>query len=598
MGAPPLPILPNMAGAPRPTGVLAAGGRTSSIDPNAINSFVSNYLLMKQSAKDTHAQQFQAGVAAAAQGIPVDNEAIMKHGKKAGMDWLPTEPPTPEQQQAKQEQMQMTSALLTQQQQAQAGPMGGQGGNIAPPQPPQLPPGQAPFQPNLGQKILQGLGGGSQAPVSNQSPTGQWLTSLQQAGSQGGGMTGQLGRQNALQEMMDHLKAKGIDVQGMSQDQQAQFMGLVKSAVNNQDPQATESLVRLGLFKDIPLDEFTAAMRRISPELPQGQIDKNAASAYMYAKMGGPQLRLAQMGMAKDMLPFMGNDMGKSLQYIQGIFTGQDTGITPQMSADQYKQLMDGMSTLTKAYPTAPMNLINAISHAQVVGSQDTAQQLMGVLKDYPREGTLDYTKHQQTLGYDYSTLAQRTQNEAGLLNLSTVQALSGKDQSAFDNWFKLATNKDLDPTGDATRSAFDAMANSMSRDAQLKINYRGQEIPMGPQEVQSLRNWRPTWPGGKPYLAPAQTPQNLLNQFTQKPAGGLKEQLSGAEPDKITQIIQDYANKNLTSPNASDRVQALSSVVQTLARMPPSTRQLLVKQMDIPADMKAALSNALNAMK
>lgn len=587
--APPLPIVPSQSGAPRATGVLAQSGH--SIDPSgSINAFMNNFLMMKNAEKSMHAQKFQEGMAQVSAGIPgLDYKAIMQHGRKAGYDWLPTEAPS-EQEQASQKMYQ---------QQQQADQAAGQAAGNAPDPMSQLmlqgqaqqqaPPQQPAPQPQPKQNLLQRLGQGlgiTQPPASMQSPMAQYMQQLNQAGQTAGGVPGQLGRQNALAAIKDHLT-------GMSMGQQGKVLDMAGNVISHGPNYLSdmETLDRMGVLKELPIDDAVTVASYMNPQMPVDQIKQNAGYMHMYGMMGGPQMRTAMISQAGELMK-AGNfdDLGQALQYVNGVFTGTPTGLTPHMTPQQLEQYGNYKKQIYDAYPTAPENVVDAYAHSQLVGDKNIQSLLKPALSSYVRNGTQAHQQFQETNKLDWAQLAQKTSNEAGLLNLGIATELGKNSQEAYDNWAKIAA--DPNSTHDQYNAAVEGMANSLGQQNSIKMKYNGQEFTLGGQDVQTMKNWRPSFmfSGGKSFLAPGGMSQSQLNPMTGGGQSPLAAQSSASGSDAMTQKVQQYAALVSKMPDGPQRAQAFNQIVQTLQSVPPPMRQVLLQKIDLPVDMKIML--------
>jgi len=395
-------------------------------------------------------------------------------------------------------------------------------------------------------------------------------------------------RQNTLGEKAAGVQSGALDLENLSQDQKASVIQLTQTALDVNNPgskQATELLTKLGVMKPTEegIDSFVKASRMMNPDKPQAVADAMAGSLYLRGKMGTDQVQLAKMKMAESLMKNFDNDLQKSAAYVEGVFEGKPTGLQPQMSIEDFKTYTDAKKVLLDAHPTAPSNLVDAVAHAQMTGNKSIVDGLMKTLNTYPRAGTLDMQKHQQTLGYDYANLAERTQNDINTLNLGIATELGKSNNAAFDNWKSIFFDKNASEEQKA--AATRGMADSLSKDSKIKINYRGQEISLGSGDVEAISNWRP-WPmSNKNYIQPRQAPDDLINQFL-KP--------SDVTADK-TSAIREFAQKAIQMPDGKQKLEALGDLARALQQVPKPLRSTLVQQLNLPNDMKPAAQQLVN---
>ncbi len=578
---PPLPGMPQQGIGPRPTGMLATSGTSQSSNPggaitDALNNFITSYQTVKQNEKKQAADNLENSLKRMAQGIPQDHNQMAKWAKKADLA-LPLDAPVQPVQQPTMSQGQLPPGVDQ---------MLMNGYQPPPPGPVQQQVPQAP--PTVMQRIGQVLGiHPFQRPVSPNSAGMQWLDQFAEAGKQGGGIAGKLGRENILGASGDVVKAEALDLESLTQQQKGQIIGLTATALDDKDPnskQAIEMLTKLGVMKatEEGIDSYTKAARQIMGNVPEA--DSAAGLAYLKSKMGVDHVALAKMTMAEKLMANFDGDLNKSSAYVDGIFGGKSVpGLTPHMSTEEFKTLTDAKGVLYKAHPTAPTNLIDAVAHAQLTGDKKTTDSLMQTLNKYPREGTLDYKKHTDTLGYDYANLAQKAQNDINQLNLGIFTELGKKSSSTTDTYLKLA----MDPNSseDMKTGAFQALSNSLNKDDRITIKYNGKDVSLGAGDVEALSSWRP-WPmQNKNALVPKQDSGEVLNQFlTSKDSTAQK-----------TSAIRDYAQKAASMPDGKAKLQALGDLATALQQVPKPLRTQLIMQLNLPDEMKPAAQQLAN---
>jgi len=565
---PPLPIMPSNAGQPRPTGVLASnsnlqvGGVADGLS-QALTNFVTSYQAASKMKKDEAAAKFEQGLKHMSLGIPVDKEVLMKHAKKAGIDWLPTEP-TP--------QANVNTAVATQ------------------PQIPGVPQGPDPAMTSMLAQAGSFANPRTQsAAPSLQSPMGQWLGQFEQAGKEGGGIVGQMTRAAKGEVRKSGMEEFNDTLTRMSGEQKMELIGMMRQAFEGgpNAKQATEMLTKAGLFKatEEGLDSFVQAARMVFPNLPKEQADMKAGQLYLNAKMGTDQVQLAKLKLTQDLMKNFDNQLDKSAAYVEGIFSGQPTGLQPHMSPEEMKTYMDAKGTLYDAHPTAPTNLVDAVAHAQLIGDQKLVDSLMKTLNSYPRKGTIDYKKHQETLGYEYANLGERAKNNVDQLNLGIFTELGKQNNVAFDNWNKIREDKNASP--EQKKAATEALVSSMAKDSKIKIKYGGQDFSLGAGDVEAVTQWSPSLfhpLGEETYPQLKKTPDAILAPFLG----------ADAVDGKVT-AIKEYAAKAAKMPDGKERLQALGTIAEALKSVPKSVRLSLIQSLDIPTDMKPAVQQLIS---
>jgi len=224
------------------------------------------------------------------------------------------------------------------------------------------------------------------------------------------------------------------------------------------------------------------------------------------------------------------------------------------------------------------------VAHAQLTGNKSLVDGLMKTLNTYPRAGTLDMKKHQDTLGYDYANLSERTANDINTLNLGIATELGKSNNAAFDNWKSVFFDKNA--TDEQKAAAAQGMANSLSKDSQIKVNYRGKEISLGAGDVEAISSWRP-WPmANKNYIQPKQAPDDLLNKFL-NPTDNSQAQKTSA--------IREFAQKAVQMPDGKQKLEALGDLARALQQIPKPLRSTLVEGLNLPNDMKPAANQLVN---
>jgi len=599
---PPLPIMPQQQ-APRPTGMLAQGGTATTTDPSgSISAFMNNYISTKNMVRQMHAQKFQEGLQLAAQGIPVDNKSIMKHGRQAGYDWLPTDQYDEEEQiaaksQAQSQVIQGTAAQAQNQMiPGSANPPANMGQLQQQAQMPIQPPQAQPnFLARLGQRL-----GVTSPQVSQNSPMGSWLDQLKASAQVGGGMTGDVARAGKLAQQTSALqdlqygfqKQFGLPNMETEARQHGQIMQLTNAAFNG-DPNAQESMARASHQWELPMDTFVNTMRAANPGMPLDQAKSKAAQLFQYVTQGPMQHKQFMLNFAKELaprFPQVGGDPFKVMAFLDD--PSNPNAPRPTMTLDEAAQHAKVAGTVMDSYKTAPGYFGDRIADTYLMDPSRGAElrdELYSQLNKrdakgnpvYPRSGTQEDQRQQRQLGYDYAALTQKANNELDTLALNTATELAKEHQEKVDIWFKL--RQDPNNTNDAFNAATQGLVNELGADPQIKVKYRGQDVSLGSQQVQSLMNYRPGWMlSGKAYVAPQQAPEAILQKILGDPT----------QASKIP-AMRSFAAQAMQMPDGRERLHALGAVIQAMQGLPQTQRQLLIKQLELPADMRAAVDEA-----
>lgn len=519
----------------------------------------------KQAKKQEDMQTVQQGIQMAQAGLPVDYKKWGQAAKAVGLPLdFEGDQRVQQSQQAQpnpQQQLLMggggTDKYALMQQGAQ-GPQLGPGGT-----PTMMPSAQAPQQPGILSRMLQGMG--LQRPQINMSSPG--IMGLQRIQQQA------LERQDALHklemggidlaELKQNLeKTLGLKWEQMSYEQQMMIADLTKKAVAG-DPEAIKIGVVSGILPQTKIGDLMSLAKMMSPPgTSPDQVNQRAGAIAMQAQMMPFTQHL--LTLAKDMAPRFGGDPGKAIQYFMGLMNGQPTGLTPSMTPEEKKQIADAASPIMKdlfqRYPTAPSNIIAMAGWAKAQGNEDVLQSLLGVLNKYPTVGSVEQGNWEKRFGFDVtSKAAELNLQRQGLENEMLKTALgAGGDQ--IKTAMETLRTKGL--SDDAYAAAQKQISDITQNLSGLKVKYNGVEVPIyNPLEVitQGSKGSGLSWafnalnPWGSPdvFLRPngkaTANGKNILDAFKGLGYEGRTAIINGlsvGQRDK--QDIVDFINKHL----------------------------------------------------
>lgn len=543
-------------GSPQGMGQQVVGG---------IVNFVNSYLQGKEAAKEHNKKKFFSELNEMMLGIPKgdkEKEKMMKYAQKAGMN-LPTEAPTPEEQQYQQAQ-----------QVSQAGPIPGMPGVAEAAA--QVPAAPARQEPSLMQRFLQsGLGIGLPKP-SLQSPAANWINQIQAEAMKGGG--GILQQMKAQHAEMDWLaeypgikKAMskiGLEGAKLDLDKQQKLKQLFDGAMSG-NPAALEMATRSGIMKELPVDEMTILARRLYPNAPPQQVEAAAANMYLYGKMGGPQMALAKIKMAQDLSSRFGGDLAQAQQYVTEVMSGVDSKLKPSWTPEEYEKILSGTSKISADYPTAPWSLTSLAGMAGVLpGGKELLPKVMEALSRYPRNGTIQAKEFQQKLGFDFTKLSKEMKLQYDQLDLAKWKAV--QEQLGQEGKMYMETLSSDKSSSDAKKKAAESLANVIANKAVIKLDYQGQKLSV-PTAQAFVQGWGLFGKGGlvnfQNYVGVPNNPSDLykrskeehqaikkvLNPLRDPERQKLLDQLYGPMEGQADEFEQEGAAINQFKQNQQD---------------------------------------------
>lgn len=525
---PPPPPQPSGLQQPSPQGPPPYSGLSMS-PPNpgadiigGFGAFMTSYLNKRESVKTESRNRFMEGLMLKSKGIPVDDEKLMKYAQKAGMDYLQTEPHTPEQKQvtqqnqAQQQAMQAVMAPGSMAGMPMAAQVGMQQQAAAPPQ--AMP--QGPAAPGGFMNRVKQMMGMPTRPVGTDSPMGEWLAKLGQAGQAGGGMIGQVERAGKQAEQQGELsdmefgfqKQFGMPLKGMGAQQQQTLLMLAKDAMSNRPTagKSMEMLARASNGWQLPMDEWLMLGRKMNPELPPQEADKKSAEVYFNVKTGVPQMQLAKLQIAKDLAPHYGG----SVQTAMAALNGDPNAPAPTMDAADFDKFMSGVKVLSDRYPTAPLSVLNQIGLTYTIpGGEKYREPLLRALQGtdakggaiFPTRGSMDEKEWRAKLGFQGYELKERLGMEMSQLNWQKLKGLMDANQAEGTRWFNLQFGPERkNATDEQVKEAAENFAKVSEKMSGHKIKIDGSEFTIGnPQKVienysklfsSSFLGWNPTY--------------------------------------------------------------------------------------------------------
>ncbi len=395
-----------------------------------VNKFMQNYFATKTGLQEHYKAKFTDAMQNIQSGLlnpsNADLEKIMKWGQKADLP-LRTEAPNAHEKWAAQQ----AAYEVQQGQQAQAaqnvagaasqpmlpgidssGPQGMSGamqsmltGGGLPQQ--QAPQGAQP--PVQGPSLMQRMGL-SRPPVSMESPAAQQLQQYAQAAQSLAPMNPKNMMEKAQEGDLDHAfkvlsgnfrNTTGMDMMQMGADKEKMLLQQFKKATGG-DSQATELMVRSGLFKEMSLDGMDALIRRTHPELDEGEARGLAGKITFMNQVGLPYAQHRAEAISKLTPRFADNPLGmpagKAAQaYFDASMNGQESPIQPGLTTEEFKQTTDGLESMAKMYPTASVSQLNALRMGLMSGDTGLTRKAQQSIMQTPRDGTIAFQQWQQT---------------------------------------------------------------------------------------------------------------------------------------------------------------------------------------------------------
>jgi len=467
-----------------------------------LDAFMEAYTTQRQAREQEYGGKVQNVLSQISQGLidpdHLDTKKVQRWMNLAGMP-VRTEAPTPQEQQYNAQQKQ--AQQMQQQGQAMqgqglfrqagaasggaAGPLpsalqnmlmaGAQGGVQQEQQGQQLAqqganlanqPAPPPPKVGLMSRLFPGM-----RPTSDQSPMANYLRSLAAAGQVGGAYTpGAVAGQGQLANLERNMKAAGYNLGTMSAQQQQQLVQIAKAASQG-NVDAIMMGSRFGLLKNLPADELASTFKMVNPQMNPTQLNSAVGNTLLWEQLGRPLMQY-KMGLAKDLMPnFMGtggDPMRNAMEYVNGLFTGQDTGTVPGMTPQQVEQMNTGMRPLMEAHPTAPAGLIQAYGYAQMSGNAQLTGALSKVISQFPRGKTIDQANWEKNFGLDTSRYNLDQQVRIGQLSVDTMRAIGEAGDAEAKQAYETLNDKNADPV--AKVAALQRLASVDLKQSQVKL--------------------------------------------------------------------------------------------------------------------------------
>jgi hypothetical protein len=411
-------------GAPMNTGAAILDG---------VAKFVQGVRQETEHQKQQAASQVDRDLKLLAMGVPVDQKAILKNMKQAGINISKESitAPVPDPSRPGFE-MQQPGGYMGQS-----------------PQPQQMPqaqmPGPAPQQPQPG--IWARMGQALGLPQGGDNAGGeQWLQQFAQRAQQ----RQQLGdRQMALQgQQMDFEEGKLAALKGLTSSDQATSM------------KAAQYLDMIGVVKMHGVDELVALAAKASPGKDLTEIRKEVTGLYMANALGMNQVRSQMMTMAEKLTDRFQGDASKAMQYVQEIWEHGTSKLQPGRTVQENISISEQANKINTMYPTAGGAVGQVMALAQATGDNETIGKLYKMLNEvdtkgnpkFPSKGQLDLMVEQaklnqgaQRIQVDRDQMAQQMKIHADNFRLNTLGIISNSVGRQFDDARAIYMDKNAD---------------------------------------------------------------------------------------------------------------------------------------------------------
>lgn len=486
-----------------------------------INDFVVNYKAANRAAKEEAQQRALQAIEMARLGIPIDQKKVLKDMKRAGWN-IDTEAPTPEQISWERQKMsgemaakQASMQSLLMPQAPQMGPGGQNAGMMAAPQQMQVPmpnmmgmqggmapgmPGGPPMgprpagppPPNFMQRLGQMVGIGRQEP-SLSSPTGQWLSSLQQRG---------------MREQQ-HATEDSEETRYFVKESRKIFKGILQG-----DPKAAELGYRLGMGQLLPNEGFFKLAEEAGMSRP------TAARAMLGITLGEPAMKAQMMKTAIEMAPNFRNQQGgpdpaAALSYMNSLSRGELPNQQPQMDLDTAFKLKEYANKLQELHPTLPRNVAELAANALTFHPDGKlASLLRDQVSKFPTKGTIGLQKDIVGWNMQEKQLGQQWKVHRENWELGVANSVRQAQGQAFDSWWKIYNDKES--TEEQREAAASGLADALSG-VEVPLP-GGVRLPGGSVSVDRVKKWGNLLIPGRgtdqPVIRPKGATKKDLGQF------------------------------------------------------------------------------------
>lgn len=469
MGSLPLPPqVPNFGGPAPFQGYNAPQNQAQSAPPNTganiiqgISAFLEQYKKSKESERQDAMGKAQQHIQNLLLGLPVDLKKTAQAMKKAGLD-IDFDSTT------------SFTGPSAPQTHTPTGPVpGGPATTDLGPSPVQTPAAQ-PQQGFWDRVKSQYLGQGGQ--VSDSSPGMESLRRMQQRGQQN----------TRLDQGKANLEEKALGVQDGAIDIESQKQALVIGALAG-NPEATDRAQRMGIMQDLKGDEIFRMGHAA------GLTDEQIGKGFMGAQFGNNKMLEMQISMADGMKKFFGNDLAKSMKYVNDVFTEGKSQLQPEaVSIDDRLKMMQATVDIQKQYPTVPLNLANTYAMAEASGDKDTASKLRNLISSkFPTSGEVDWKKWSAGMDQQVKQFNQATLNFNREYELNVMNAVRGQMGNQFDQSMKILESKQA--TDEEKNVARSVIADAMNKLTELKVKLPGGgTVTLGPGDLatRSQKGW------------------------------------------------------------------------------------------------------------
>lgn len=448
------------------------------------------------------------------------------------------------------------------------GPMGspGQPGVAAPGVTPPSPAPQA-VPPGFMDRIRMALGKGPNPSGANwsdtsapsaMSPAAQSIRNLGVAAQTGGGMPGQIQRSLQGSVLESNIKrAMGTLDQKHAEAMLPVYTSIFGKALQG-DPESNKILRNLKVFEGTPSDEIAHAYQEVDPSAPITKINAETGRLLLWQQGGGPALQLKIADLGKDMIPRFGGDAGKAMSYVNGLYSGNDTGLKPSLTPKEFDEQTSATSRVVERYPSAPVGLANMYGTAVMSGQKDLASNVLDYMSShYKTASDIQQGQFGATLGQSESQFRRgQSQSEsqfqrkvvqdyaqiASQHDVGSREADNGQIRyinDAIETMLKATNSNETMKTGtqgqkDAVAARVNDLVNSL---AGTTVNINGKAQQLAPFQALTDRNnvqnpWKNMIPG-----VPSQGPNvqgHMLPSFgpvPSAPKSGLGQQLINQAP-------------------------------------------------------------------
>lgn len=511
-----------------------------------IASFAQNYMLAQRQSQQDAASRVEQSIKLRQMGVPIDEKQLVKDIKKSKIP-IALDPES-----AGAFDIEKAQMGAPQQQpplpQAQAMMLAGGQMPVQGSVPRPTPPGMVgPQNPETANVPIPGAMGGA-VPVSPQQAA---LSPEMAAASArpGPSYMQQKPIPTTLHGFLDQLGQQGWDEKQMKGSMQ----NILRGALTG-DNRALEMATRLGLTKTIGAhDELFLLADKLFPDKTPMEAQASVGKMLLYDIMGGPQMDAKKIDTAKAMMPYFNNSLEQAREYVNDVFDGRQPKVQPQMSFDQFKDVMKLQGDILGQFPTSG-NLPAVATTLMMAGRTKEAQQVVSAIAEhYPSKDSMemyqkerafnwDKTKFAASQNLDWARFNQGKQEFDKQYAMSQLNYLQGKAREQFDSFWKIYNDKNASngQRNEAVTGLVDAL-KKQGIDVETKNVFALMHPFEGSTEIrvpnrggQSVGTTMAGKPPKNPFTG-ADDPEyaNGLWQYLQKFPGFVKDYFFGGEEEK-----------------------------------------------------------------